>query len=312
MNPTLPPSLFRDLVTSAVDAVLIVDGLCRIRYANCALERLVGYGAGELTGEPLNGLLPEDVARRHDEYVYAYLESFHASTVLGTVREMQIRHRSGELIPVELKAIDLGCAGHERYFGAFLTDLRERKQLEQRNAHLMAQLQEQALTDALTGLPNRRAFDAEAQRVLAVARREARPVAVGIADIDHFKHVNDRYGHPAGDRVLCQVASILARHLRQGDFIARIGGEEFALLFRGASSVEAEMAAERLRLKVASTPITLPHDPPIHATVSIGIGNAEAGQPIAAALEQADQALYGAKNAGRNQVLSWRHLMALT
>ena len=305
MSFSLPFQLFRDLVDNAVDAVIMIDARCRIRYANAALERMVGFGSRELVGEPLNGLLPPAVATRHDDYVRQYLDGFRTSMVLGRVREMQVRHRSGELIPVELKALDLGGGGGDWYFGAFLTDIRERRQLEAKNGALMTQLHQQALTDVLTGLPNRRAFEGEGARQFAAARRAARPIAVGVADIDHFKQVNDTFGHMAGDEVLRAVARALQSGLRQGDYVALIGGEEFGLLFQGATLAEAQVAAERLRASVAGMRVFLGQSAATHAAVSIGVAAAEPGEHMQDALERADRALYQAKRGGRNRAVGW-------
>jgi len=111
-----PASLLAHLIAESLDAVLIMDANCKIRYVNAAMEKLCGYLEGELQGESLNGLLPEAVAAEHDSYVRHYLEGLRPSTVLGRVRALELRHRTGEIIPIELKAVDLGADGRERFF----------------------------------------------------------------------------------------------------------------------------------------------------------------------------------------------------
>jgi diguanylate cyclase (GGDEF)-like protein/PAS domain S-box-containing protein len=282
--------------------VIIIDAEGIIRYANRALQALTGYGSGEIVGQPLSGLLPAALAGMHAQYVRGYLEGTGPSTVLGRVREFALRHRTGAMVPIELKALDLGVTDGVRYFGAFIEDLRPRRALEAQQNELLAQLEQQALTDTLTRLPNRRAFNAEAEHALARARRQGRPVTLGVADIDHFKRVNDQYGHPGGDVVLRKLASILREAARATDVVARMGGEEFGLIFPDADPEQARLVAERIRAAVESARIAVPGGADLRVTVSIGLSGLEPGAPVDAAVARADGALYQAKNSGRNQV----------
>jgi diguanylate cyclase (GGDEF)-like protein/PAS domain S-box-containing protein len=302
LNP-LAPSILHYLIEEATDAVLIMDAHCRVRYVNPAMSKLSGYGTGELIGESLNGLLPDVVAPHHDAYVLGYIDGTRTATVLGRVRELALRHRTGEIIPIELKAVDLGLELGTRYFGAIIIDLRQRKASEAENAALVSQLEQQALTDPLTGLPNRRAFDLEASRVMAHAKREGWPVTVGIADIDWFKKVNDQYGHAAGDTVLRSVAQATQTLVRGGDLFGRIGGEEFGLLLPRATASQATAIAERIRILLAGTPITLASHATISITISIGLAELDPRNSFESALAQADAALYQAKLTGRNRVV---------
>ena len=152
----LPEVLFSRLLEDALDAVIIIDEQCRIRYINGAMQALSGYASGELLGQTLNGLLPDAVGAQHDNLVLNYIRSSRSSSVLGKIREFAIRHRDAQMIPIEMKALDLGVVDGMRYFGAFLLDVRERRELAVKNASLLAQLEQQALHDALTALPNRR------------------------------------------------------------------------------------------------------------------------------------------------------------
>ena len=303
MNTDLPTVILPQLIEDSTDAVLILDGGCRIRYANQSLCRLVGFGANELVGESINGLLPEAIAAVHDEYVRRYLESTRQSTVLGRVREMEIRHRNGELIPIELKAVDLGVAHGVRFFGGFINDLRRRRAAEAENTALLAQLEKQALTDALTGLPNRRAFEIEAMRVMANAKREGWPIVIGVADLDWFKRVNDDYGHAAGDMVLRAVAQETLQQVRAGDLFGRLGGEEFGLLLPHADIALAQPIAERIRGHLAQQRIFIGPSRAIAITLSIGLAPLDPNGPLDVSLARADAALYQAKLTGRNRVM---------
>jgi diguanylate cyclase (GGDEF)-like protein/PAS domain S-box-containing protein len=304
MIDTLPPTIVSRLVEESYDAVLIIDEHGVIRYLNSAMQALCGYAAREACGQPLSGLLPESMATQHQLYLQRYLRGEGESSVLGRTRDFTIRHRNGELIPIEMKAYDLGRCEGARYLGAFMLDQRPRHALEAQTAALLAQLEQQALSDSLTGLPNRRAFDAEAARACSRAQRNASALTLGVADIDHFKRVNDKYGHPAGDLVLRAVARIISEAARASDSVARTGGEEFGLLFPDAAPEQARSVAERIRHAVADAHIALPDGREVHVTVSIGLaGVVGAGTELAlnAANERADAALYRAKNQGRNR-----------
>jgi diguanylate cyclase (GGDEF)-like protein/PAS domain S-box-containing protein len=298
----LPVTLVASLVDEAIDPVMIIDQHGKIRYANAAMEQLTGYQGDELLRHALSQLLPEELTTEHQDYIEGYLKRGGKSIVLGRVREFTIRHASGTNIPVEMKAVDLGVSENVRYLGAFMIDLRQRKAMEARNAALVERLEQQALSDSLTGLANRRAFDNEGPTIMARAKRHGTPVAVAIADIDHFKQINDRYGHVAGDQVLKEIGAVLARAARSTDFVARIGGEEFGLLLPDATKEQAEQVAERIRQQVEATTVWAPDGEHIRVTISIGLSAVDPTGYIDDALAHADIALYQAKYLGRNRV----------
>lgn len=300
MINTLPVAIVSRLIEESLDAVVVVDEDGAIRYLNAAMQDLCGFAPGEAIGQPLAGLLPESFSNQHEGSFASLLDKAYAANLLGGAREFVVRHRTGEMIPVEMKALDLGVVDTVRYFGAFIADLRQRRQAESRNAALLAQLERQAMSDTLTGLPNRRAYETEAGRMLARARRSGSPITVGIADIDHFKCVNDEHGHAVGDEVLNAVAAVLAQAARSSDFVARIGGEEFGLLFPDAMPETARAVAERIRRAVAQFPVAASNGKALSLTISIGLARFEGS--LSDALSRADAALYQAKNAGRNRV----------
>ncbi len=165
------------------------------------------------------------------------------------------------------------------------------------------------LLDPLTGLHNRRYFDARLREAIAQARRDATPLSCLILDIDHFKQVNDRHGHAAGDAVLQHLAGILKRQMRLNDVLARLGGEEFAVLLAATDAAAAMDIAERIRLAVAHGACPAVGVAPLSVTVSIGCSSLDDNhQPPpedtgAQLLDAADRGLYEAKRAGRNQVV---------
>lgn len=160
-----------------------------------------------------------------------------------------------------------------------------------------------ATTDTLTGIPNRRHFLDALGVLITEAAPERDPFCVVMLDIDHFKEVNDKHGHAAGDRVLQVVAKRLEHGLRNVDCIARIGGEEFAALLPGSTLSEALIVAERMRAHIADSPVEIGHTS-VPVTVSLGVVQTVSGATVESLLALADSALYCAKNSGRNRVCS--------
>jgi diguanylate cyclase (GGDEF)-like protein len=166
------------------------------------------------------------------------------------------------------------------------------------HAQLFQAQEETALTDELTKLPNRRAL---AQRFLQEtqrARRHHSALSFLMIDLDHFKHVNDTYGHLNGDAVLAELASILSNGLRESDVCARYGGEEFALILPETTESGARVLAERIRAKVASATFS----GGLKLTISVGVAATQEPAIYTQLIDRADQALYAAKQGGRNQV----------
>jgi len=163
-------------------------------------------------------------------------------------------------------------------------------------------LQHEASTDALTGLDNRREFEGGLAREIERARRLGVALTLGLIDIDHFKRINDTWGHDAGDRVLHEVAETMRRCLRRSDLVARIGGEEFALVMLGTEPPGAAIVLERLRIAIAAQRVPDPGGT-ISCTVSVGMAEwKNADTDWHALYKRADAALYEAKQGGRNRL----------
>jgi len=177
------------------------------------------------------------------------------------------------------------------------------RELTRRNRELQhqeARLKSLTLTDPLTELPNRRHFERRLTEAVERLERRGPPLSVAIADADHFKRINDTHGHKAGDTVLQALARLLCDNLRGTDFVARWGGEEFALLL-SADLACAEAVLERLRAALATSPPE-PLEEPV--TMSFGVAEVTRGEDPVEALRRADRALYRAKAAGRNRVVA--------
>jgi len=165
------------------------------------------------------------------------------------------------------------------------------------------ELKHQALTDALTGVANRRAYIETSKREIGRFSRTGHPLCVVVGDIDHFKQVNDRYGHDVGDLTLKKVAEALGKVLRQEDLLARTGGEEFSILLPGTALHAACEVADRLRDTVAQQSVPLPNGESLQVTMSFGIAELEREETqIDGPMVRADQALYRSKDGGRNRV----------
>jgi diguanylate cyclase (GGDEF)-like protein len=236
-------------------------------------------------------------------------------------------HGAGDTVPAELAAVlgvvgswiavPLDAHGHGRgalLAGAAAVDsftqvhqdllsaLAGQAAAAYENARLFAQAQQLATTDGLTGAYNRRHFMVMATKQLEIARRNNRPMAALMVDIDQFKQVNDTYGHATGDEVIRTVATVLRRHIRDPDVFGRYGGEEFAVVYAEMHGDPTELG-ERLRAAVEAVTVTGGGDA-IRVTVSIGVAELKPDDGLDLLLGRADEALYRAKQTGRNRVVA--------
>jgi two-component system cell cycle response regulator len=168
-----------------------------------------------------------------------------------------------------------------------------REELVAQGARLESMLRE----DTLTGLSNRRAVLTQLAGMVSAARRHGHPLSIAILDLDHFKRINDTHGHKVGDDVLVAAAHAMGTHLRAEDQLGRLGGEEFLVLLPDTDREAAGHVAEKLRAEVADAPT------PVPVTVSIGVATWD-GEAPEDLLHRADEALYAAKEAGRDRVLA--------
>ncbi|HKA52092.1 MAG TPA: diguanylate cyclase [Candidatus Binatia bacterium] len=213
----------------------------------------------------------------------------------------------------KVRGLELGAADYlTKPFN--LTELRARLRAGERIVRYQKMLKEQqalleqlAREDKLTGLCNRRHFEERAQEECLRAQRYGHSLSLLLGDLDHFKQVNDRYGHAYGDTVLRQVGQTLLLHCRGSDLVARYGGEEFTVLLFETDAEDARRVAERLCAAVRTLPFTHPSGP-FHVTMSFGVVSLQQprDQDLAVLLGKADEALYAAKQKGRDRVEQWR------
>jgi two-component system, cell cycle response regulator len=210
-------------------------------------------------------------------------------------------------LPVMLRGRLLGRVGmggarssHGRDEVAVLTLAARELALPLHAVGLLEETRRLASTDALTGLGNRRAVSLKLDEL---ARRDpaASPLSIALIDVDHFKAINDTYGHASGDRALCHIAEVLRAVARGNDLTARWGGEEFLLVLDGTSAATARVVAERVRGSIARTPCRMEDGKSLPMTVSIGVATFD-GRGLDAFIDAADRALYRAKSRGRDRV----------
>lgn len=257
----------------------------------CAAPLSVGRGLD-------NGLRLEHgaVSRRHA--MITWNDGFHLVADLGSRNGTYIRGRRVTLVP--LVDGDLLQFGPRACFRYVVTDARQEE--------LMRQLYESSIIDALTGICNRRHFDARLHAELSYARRHGTDLAMVLLDIDFFKAVNDTHGHAAGDAVLKHVSTLARKQLRAEDLIARYGGEEFAILLRGIDVYGGVRLAERVRTTIDAVPASATGKI-VPVSVSAGCASLlETGGGSAPELiARADARMYAAKRLGRNRVVGAAH-----
>ena len=299
LDGVLVQAMFLDHVLAIIDnGVIIFDKAGALTVANEAVKEILGYDDGEL-----RGATPEDLFARlsgcaEPEWVAGILDSMKK-------HEIAVTSKSGEHLHLVVGARRLKnerdeFAGHV----LSLTNITELKNLQLALAEKNKRLAKIANRDALTGLFNRLYFeDALAQKVLE-AKRYGTPLSLVMLDIDHFKRFNDACGHLAGDRILRELARIIAENSRAADIATRYGGEEFALILAGTPKAEAFVVAERVR-GLTEAHVVSYKDEGLRMTVSLGVATFDPVRHEAqeALIDEADAALYQAKRSGRNRVV---------
>jgi diguanylate cyclase (GGDEF)-like protein/PAS domain S-box-containing protein len=283
------------LLNTVTDGIHVLDEHGNLVDANPAFCKMLGYTLEEL--KLLNvadwdlQLTPGELAIKVNELIDhpAMFETRH-------------RRKDNVFLDVEINAVGIDLHGHT-FLYASARDISTRKAAEDEIKLLNAGLEKLALTDFLTNLYNRRYFMQRGSEAVKRVMRTKEPLALLMLDVDWFKKVNDTYGHGVGDLALQQVALVLKSSLREIDFLARIGGEEFAVLLPNTDQAEAAVLADRIRKLMQDTPFET-NGQPITITISLGAAVFEKGMvEIDDLLRNADSALYQAKHRGRNCVV---------
>lgn len=285
---------FRAFLDTTRDGVVVIDDHGMILEFNVGAEKLFGYAAAEVLGTSLNQLMPKDDAVVHDQYVTH--PHGPQARLMSPNRAVKGRRKDGSEVQIEVTVGEARIAGAQLHVGV-IRDITERQAFEH-------QLTELATRDSLTGALNRRAFMEQMDNALLLARRHGHALSLLLMDADHFKKINDSYGHQTGDRVLVSLTALAQTCLRTTDRFGRWGGEEFVILLPETDAAQAVDVAERLLAAVRSATLLSNTGVVLALRVSIGLATLSPLVPDAEKLIQhADEALYRAKAEGRD---GWR------
>ena len=289
------------IVNTALDAIVTIDEHGTIRSINPATERIFGYDEEELIGTSVNLLMTDVDGVHHDAHIQRYLATGLAH-ILGAGRETVARRKDGAVFPIDI-SVSEAKVGDDRLFVGLIRDITERKRVEAELQAAKATAEEAATHDPLTSLWNHNRIIEILMEELARSDRQGTPVSLAMVDLDHFKQVNDTYGHVVGDEVLREVAHRLQHAVRSYDSVGRFGGEEFMVVLPGTEGHDAEQAAERIREEISRETI-LTSAGALRITASVGLVTrvGEVVNDATALLVAADTALYDAKGSGRDRV----------
>jgi diguanylate cyclase (GGDEF)-like protein/PAS domain S-box-containing protein len=282
----------RSLVTSASDAMVVIDAHGQILEANDQIGRLLGYGPEELLGMPVESLVGESSRRLAGLYRDTYAHD-PRTLVVGDAQEMSGLRKDHSEFPIEV-ALEPVDTPEGSFVTAKVRDVTERRELQRRLAH-------QATHDNLTGLPNRAQFVGRLDDALARTPVGSSQVAVCFLDVDHFKYVNDSRGHTIGDALVTEVARRIASTARAGDLVARFGGDEFAVLVENLTDRQGAVTQAWRLLAAFDRPFVV-ESVKCYLSASVGIAFGARGDDPNDLLRDADAAMYHAKKRGRARV----------
>lgn len=291
----------KSLFDNMYSAVYVVDTERKILYWNDEAENITGYKREEILNQHCyNNLL------RHMDHNGKLLcfggcpleQSIKTGEILEN--DVFLHHKLGYRVPVRVKTVPLYDENNEIYAAAeFFIDSRNEKDIFRENN----KLQEMVVIDPLTKAYNRQYLDFFLDNLIEEANQFDTGFGIVFVDIDHFKNVNDTYGHDVGDEVLKMMANTIMSNIRSNDRLGRWGGEEFILVYRIKNIKSLEILANKQRLVIANSSITLPTGKELSITVSMGAVVYENGMTKDELIKKADDKMYLAKESGRNKVI---------
>lgn len=288
---------FRGLAEQSLAGIAILEA-DSFTYVNSRFAEAFGYSRKEIMALPLLDTVAPASRRAVAEHARKCLADEECETLV----DYQGRKKDGSHVDIELSSSRMKMHDKAALI-LVVTDVTARKKAEQQVLALNRRLAQQAIRDPLTGLYNRRHMEESLERELLRAKRTDTPVSVVMCDLDHFKAINDKYGHQAGDKVLKTFGALVKRRCRASDISCRYGGEEFLLVFPNMPGDIACEWAEHMRVTLAETPIADGNNS-LRITASFGVavypGNGTTPHKLVSA---ADSAQYAAKAAGRNKVV---------
>jgi len=283
--------LTESIVRYAMEGIVLIDTQGKIKTFNPAAETMFGFTQAEVIEKNISMLMPEPDRGAHDGYMQRYMSSKEAR-VVGIEREVVAMHKSGRTFPISLSVNDM-IAGEDHFFVGIVSDITERKKNE-------VAIQKLAHFDVVTGLPNRALFFDRVKNALAHAKRRDNRLAVLFLDLDGFKGVNDTLGHVAGDVLLKEVGVRLLESVREGDTVARFGGDEYALVLCDVKNQDNVALIAKKIIASLSLPFTL-NGEQCNIGGSIGVAMfPDDHTDMESLINQADTAMYSAKKGGKN------------
>jgi len=282
----------QSIIHNVMDGIITISESGEIQGFNPAAEQIFGYPQQDVLGRNVSMLMPEPDRSAHARYIKRYLHTGQARILGVRGREVTAVRRNGEQFPMELSASEMVLGGL-RYFIGIVRDITERKRTEQKIAHL-------AHYDYLTDLPNRALFLDGLEHSMSLAKRKNYKVAVLFLDLDGFKKVNDTLGHDAGDLLLQGVSKRLKETIRASDTVARVGGDEFVFVLNDIGTHESAALIASKIIVALSEPFEF-RGQRSHVGASIGISiYPDDSDDTETLIKQADEAMYLAKQSGRN------------
>ncbi len=279
----------RTIMQTTNDGLVVTDGHGVIQLMNAAVENISGYTVDEVCGQSISSLLPHN-----SDELTKWLFDHTQQKDDNKQHRMVIRHKDGHKVPVEITIAEAVLNKQILYISA-IREISERLRLEKR-------LKAMANTDSLTGVFNRRAIENISQRQFKFFRRTGEPFTILMLDLDHFKTVNDTYGHKVGDDTLIATVEVLKTCLRETDYLGRYGGEEFIALLPATPGTAAQEVAQRICDAIRTEAYRAENGVTFSATISIGVAEiSDTDHAVIDCIKRADQALYQAKDAGRDR-----------
>lgn len=286
----------RKLIDGMHEILFELDNEGRLVFLNPAWESVTGFRIEDALGTPFSDYLAEEDAAR--DFLPARLAEMHEKN-----RELSLRSASGKRLWVSLDA-DAQFDSSGNFTGIIGTfgDITKSVELNRLLSRYQDELYHMSVTDPLTGLYNRRHFDTQLEVILSDHLAKNRPVCLLLIDLDGFKFINDTYGHPFGDEVLRTTAQLLRALVRRNDYIARLAGDEFAMVLKNTNLDNATRIAQKLHASISQTRVPLPVGS-MQLQSSIGVAEAPThGQNAQDLVSAADVALYHSKRRGRNRI----------
>lgn len=292
-----------ELIEIIPDAALVVNQRGVIVLVNQLAATMFNYRHDELLGAPLDTLLPESIREQHKFHVNHFFKT-ESSRPMGRGFRFLGQRKTGDTFHVDIMLSHVAVK-KESFAIAFIRDATQNRETEEKIRRQLETERKQALTDFLTGVGNRRAFYQELANDIEELKEGHHSFSVALIDLDNFKRLNDTHGHDEGDRALQGIANALCAAVRGTDFVARIGGDEFATIHPGATLEDSRVIMERVRKNVLK--VSAEHDWKL--SVSIGICHCADPELVATGactvesiLRVADNAMYKGKRAGKNQI----------